>query len=88
MVSAFSLITHCALLGFIINLLNAKCSSFTHSAAIFKLQGERERDFALPRLRQKNRFVDLLISLCACEDKEGSAQPLQSVRDQNKAHGN
>lgn len=33
----------CALLGFIINLLNAKCSSVTHSAAIFKpLGGERE----------------------------------------------
>ncbi len=41
--SAFSPITHCALLGFIINLLNAKCSSVTHSAAIFTCWGEKER---------------------------------------------
>lgn len=85
--SAFPPITHCALLGFLINLLNVKCSSVTHSAAIFKLQAEGKIS-APPGLRQRSRFVGLLISRSACEDKGGSAQSAQSVRDQNKAHGN
>lgn len=81
----------CALLGFIINLLNAKCSSVTHSAAIFKPSGrERERGISTrPGRRQKSRFVGRLISpVCLRGQKEAQLGRYRVWGIKNKAHGN
>lgn len=74
------------LLGFIIDLLNAKCSSVTCLAAIFKPQGWGGI-IAPPGLRQKSRFVGLLISQWGQRSLAHSAQSAQTERDQNKVNG-
>ena len=92
--SAFFCGARCALLGFIINLLNAKCSSVTHSAAIFNHRGERERErergiSTRPGRRQKSRFAGRLISpVCLRGQKEAQLGRHRVWGIKNKAHGN